>query len=82
MRQGEAAFVDSGAWIALAFSRDPLQARARDYWDMLQELSARLHTSVPVVIETSPPGAQCTSRRPRLVTFDPHFAAVGLRLVG
>jgi uncharacterized protein len=52
MRQGEAAFVDSGAWIALALSRDPLHAQARDQWDLLQGAGAKLHTSVPVVIET------------------------------
>jgi uncharacterized protein len=52
MRQGEAVFVDSGAWIALALLRDPLHARAREQWDMLQRAGAKLHTSVPVVIET------------------------------
>jgi uncharacterized protein len=52
MRQGEAVFVDSGAWIALALSRDPLHAQARDQWDLLQGTGAKLHTSVPVVIET------------------------------
>lgn len=52
MRQGEPAFVDSGAWIALALSRDPLHVRAREHWDILQEAGARLHTSIPVVIET------------------------------
>jgi predicted nucleic acid-binding protein len=52
MRQGEPAFVDSGAWIALALSRDPLHARAREYWEILQKAGARLHTSIPVVIET------------------------------
>lgn len=52
MRQGEAAFVDSGAWIALALSRDPLHGRAREQWDVLHEAGAKLHTSVPVVIET------------------------------
>jgi len=52
MRQGEAVFVDSGAWIALALSRDPLHAQAREQWDLLQEAGAKLHTSVPVVIET------------------------------
>ncbi len=52
MRQGEAAFVDSGAWIALALSRDPLHAQARAQWDTLQAAGARLHTSIPVVIET------------------------------
>jgi predicted nucleic acid-binding protein len=52
MRQGEAVFVDSGAWIALALSRDPLHAQAREQWDVLQGAGAKLHTSVPVVIET------------------------------
>lgn len=52
MRSREAVFVDSGAWIALALSRDPLHMPARDQWELLQEAAARLHTSVPVVIET------------------------------
>lgn len=52
MRQGETAFVDSGAWIALALSRDPLHAQAREQWDILHGAGAKLHTSVPVVIET------------------------------
>ena len=52
MRQGESVFVDSGAWIALALSRDPLHAQAREQWERLQGAGARLHTSIPVVIET------------------------------
>jgi predicted nucleic acid-binding protein len=52
MRRGRAVFVDSGAWIALALARDPLHAQARTQWDQLQAAGARLHTSVPVVIET------------------------------
>jgi predicted nucleic acid-binding protein len=52
MRQREAAFVDSGAWIALALSRDPLHSQAREQWDTLRASGAKLHTSVPVVIET------------------------------
>ena len=52
MRQGEAAFVDSGAWIALALSRDPLHAQAREHWDLLHGAGAKLHTSIPVIIET------------------------------
>ena len=52
MRRGDAVFVDSGAWIGLALSRDPLHAQAREQWDVLHEAGARLHTSVPVVIET------------------------------
>jgi uncharacterized protein len=52
MRQSEAVFVDTGAWIALALSRDPLHVQARDQWDLLQGAGARLHTSIPVVIET------------------------------
>jgi predicted nucleic acid-binding protein len=52
MRHGQAVFVDSGAWIALALSRDPLHERARAQWDHLRTAGARLHTSVPVVVET------------------------------
>ena len=52
MRHGQAVFVDSGAWIALALSRDPLHERAREQWELLKGAGARLHTSVPVVIET------------------------------
>lgn len=35
MRHGKAAFVDSGAWIALALSRDPFHPQAREQWDVL-----------------------------------------------
>lgn len=52
MRQREAAFVDSGAWIALALSRDPLHTQAREHWEILHSAGAKLHTSIPVVIET------------------------------
>jgi predicted nucleic acid-binding protein len=52
MRQGEAVFVDSGAWIALALSRDPLHVQAREQWHLLHGAGAKLHTSVPVVLET------------------------------
>ena len=52
MRQSEAVFVDSGAWIALALSRDPLHEQAKEQWDLLRGTAAKLSTSVPVVIET------------------------------
>lgn len=52
MRQREPVFVDSGAWIALALSRDPLRALAREQWELLHGTGATLYTSVPVVIET------------------------------
>jgi len=52
MRAGETVFVDSGAWIALALTRDPLHARAREAWESLADTGARPHTSVPVVLET------------------------------
>jgi len=52
MRQGEAVFVDSGAWIALALSRDPLHGQAREEWDILHGAGAKLHTSIPVLLET------------------------------
>jgi predicted nucleic acid-binding protein len=52
MRQGQLVFVDSGAWIALALSRDPLHERAQEQWGVLQEAAAGLYTSIPIVIET------------------------------
>ena len=52
IRIGERAFVDSGAWIALAVARDPLHERARETWDELLRVGARLLTSTAVVLET------------------------------
>lgn len=52
MREAEAVYVDSGAWIALALTRDPYHERAREAWTDLGHAGARLHTSVPVVLET------------------------------
>jgi len=52
MRQSEAVFIDSGAWIALALVRDPLHRTARELWEKLLGHGARLFTSVPVVLET------------------------------
>jgi uncharacterized protein len=52
MRQGQPVFVDSGAWIALALSADPFHQRAREQWEMLEGAGAKLHTSVPIVVET------------------------------
>ena len=52
MRAGELVFVDTGAWIALALTRDPLHPRASDTWALLANAGARLHTSVSIVVET------------------------------
>jgi predicted nucleic acid-binding protein len=52
MRDRERVFVDTGAWIALALTRDPLHARAREIWQRVRAAGARIHTSVPVVLET------------------------------
>jgi predicted nucleic acid-binding protein len=52
MRDGDPVFVDTGAWIALALTRDPLHAQALEIWEDLQALGSRLHTSVPVLLET------------------------------
>jgi predicted nucleic acid-binding protein len=52
MRQGELVFVDTGAWIALALTRDPLHARARATWEELVGAGVRVRTSLPVVLET------------------------------
>jgi uncharacterized protein len=52
IRQRENVFIDSGAWIALALARDPLHEQAREQWDTLRANGAKLHTSIPVVIES------------------------------
>ena len=52
MRTGEIVFVDTGAWIALALTRDPLHARARATWGQLLGDGVRFQTSVPVILET------------------------------
>lgn len=52
MKAGQAVFVDTGAWIALALTQDPLHARARETWAVLTGDGARPHTSVSVVMET------------------------------
>lgn len=52
MRAGELVFVDTGAWIALALTRDPLHQRACETWEALTHAGARLHASVPILVET------------------------------
>lgn len=52
MRPGDLIFVDTGAWIALALTRDPLHPRARATWDQLVGDGVKLHTSIPIVLET------------------------------
>lgn len=52
MRAREAVFVDTGAWIALALRRDPLHDRAVDAWGQIGFCRTRLHTSVPIILET------------------------------
>ena len=45
-------FVDTGAWIALALTRDPHHDAAVASWDALEGQGAKLATSVSVVLET------------------------------
>ncbi len=52
IRGGETVFVDTGAWIALALSRDPFHSRACEVWEELRGAGARFATSVPVLLET------------------------------
>ena len=52
MRAGVLVFVDTGAWIALALTRDPLHARAVEAWGQLTSAGAKLHTSTAIVVET------------------------------
>ena len=49
---GERIFVDTGAWIALAETRDSLHGRAVGHWHDIERSGARLFTSAAVVIET------------------------------
>ena len=51
MRAGDPVFVDTGAWIALALTRDPLHPRALAAWQQLLGAGVKLHTSVPVALE-------------------------------
>jgi predicted nucleic acid-binding protein len=51
-RQADGVFVDTGAWIALALTADPLHGRAVEAWDELVGKGTRIYTSVPVVLET------------------------------
>ncbi|HEX7509390.1 MAG TPA: PIN domain-containing protein [Polyangia bacterium] len=51
-RTHDLVFVDTGAWIALALTRDSLHERARAAWEGLLDHGARLTTSVPVALET------------------------------
>ncbi|OFW30271.1 MAG: hypothetical protein A3H97_09305 [Acidobacteria bacterium RIFCSPLOWO2_02_FULL_65_29] len=52
MRAGESVFVDTGAWIAMALTRDPLHPRAAETWGLLTGSGAKVHTSVSIVVET------------------------------
>ncbi len=52
MRASRAVFVDSGAWIALAVSSDPLHARAVETWNGIRSAGYTICTSVPVILET------------------------------
>ena len=52
MRVREAAFIDSGAWTALAIRGDPLHARAVETWRQIISARVLLYSSVPVVVET------------------------------
>jgi predicted nucleic acid-binding protein len=52
MKTGATVFVDTGAWIALALTRDPLHERAAAAWTSMLDAGARVCTSVPVVLET------------------------------
>lgn len=52
MRTGEQIFVDSGAWIALAVTEDPLHKKSRDAWERILSSGGKIRTSIPVVMET------------------------------
>jgi predicted nucleic acid-binding protein len=70
MRAGQAVFVDTGAWIALALTRDPLHHRAVETWSQLTSAGARLYTSLSIVVETFTFLERNTSRRVALAWKD------------
>jgi predicted nucleic acid-binding protein len=74
-------FVDTGAWIALALSRDPLHTRAREVWETLQEKGARLCTSVPIILETFTFLDRNTTRNVALAWKDSLSEIPGLQIV-
>ena len=80
MREGEQVFVDTGAWIALALVRDPLHASAREIWEALRGAGARLHTSVPVILETFTFLDRNTARDVALAWKDSLHEMSGLRI--
>ena len=81
MPEREAVFVDTGAWIALALSRDPLHSRAREIWESLQREGARFCTSVPVVLETFTFLERNTARDVALVWKESLPEVPGLRML-
>lgn len=62
MRQHKEVFIDSGAWIALALTRDPLHGRAIEAWSQITNLRTNLYTSVPVILETFTFLDRCATR--------------------
>lgn len=81
IRQRETVFIDSGAWIALALSRDPLHPEARHLWNQLREAGAKLHTSVPVIIETFTFLDRNANRDVALIWKDSVYAPGLLRII-
>lgn len=81
MRHGEAVFVDSGAWIALALAHDPLHGQAREQWELLESAGAKLHTSIPVVIETFTFLDRNANRDVALAWRDRLYALKGLKVL-
>lgn len=81
MRAGELVFVDTGAWIALALTRDPLHARASAAWARLASAGARLHTSASVVVETFTFLDRNTERKVALAWKDSLDAVPRLRVL-
>ena len=81
MRAGELVFVDTGAWIALALTRDPLHPRAAEAWGRLVGTGAKLHTSVSIVVETMTFLDRNTTRNVALAWKDSLKAVPRLRVL-
>jgi len=81
MREREAVFVDTGAWIALALTLDPLHAQALQTWERLLSAGALLRTSIPVVLETFTFLDRNTARDAAVAWKDSAMGVKGLKLL-
>ena len=81
MRHGEPVFVDSGAWIALALTRDPLHERAVEAWTDITKHRAQVHAFGPVILETFTFGDRKANRSVAIFWKNALNGVMGLRVL-